>query len=107
MLPPDKYQALRERVDLEFAPENPTRFGADDPVALEVDVKNVRQLIIKVFEINTENYYKQHAQGGQHGHRARRARGQRRDHPHVRHAAAAAGAAAVRVPASSSSPVSM
>jgi hypothetical protein len=61
MLPPDKYQALRERVDLEFAPDNPTRFGANDPVALEVDVKNVRQLIIKVFEINTENYYKQHS----------------------------------------------
>jgi hypothetical protein len=44
--------ALSERVDIELSPRNPARFGADDPVALEVFVKNVPELQIKVFRIN-------------------------------------------------------
>ena len=54
---PGYYQTLKERVDIEFAPHNPTTFGADDPVTLEVDVKNVETLVVKVFEINTLNYH--------------------------------------------------
>ena len=44
--------ALSDRVDIELSPRNPARFGADDPVALEVFVKNVSELQIKVFRIN-------------------------------------------------------
>ena len=60
LLSPALYQQLKERVDLDFAPTNKTVFGADQPVGLDVYVKNVESLIIKVFEINTRSYYRQY-----------------------------------------------
>ena len=59
LLPAEKYQALKDRVDLDFAPTNPQYFAADQPVQLDVHVKNVNTLIVKVFEINTTDYYRQ------------------------------------------------
>jgi hypothetical protein len=58
MLPPATYQALKERIDLDFAFENQTEFAPDQPVGLDVYVKNVPTLIVKVFEINTGNFYR-------------------------------------------------
>lgn len=60
LLPPELFQALKERIDLEFAPTNKTQFAPDDVVSLDLDVKNVGTLIVKVFEINTKSYYRQH-----------------------------------------------
>ena len=57
MLSPEKYRALRDRVDLDFAPDNQTYFHPNDSVAFDVYVKNVETLIVKVYEINTRNYY--------------------------------------------------
>ncbi len=59
MLSAEKYRALQERVDLEFALSNPVHFAPDAPVELEVFVKNVSQLILRVYEINTTGYYRQ------------------------------------------------
>ncbi|MCA9079854.1 MAG: DUF4200 domain-containing protein [Planctomycetaceae bacterium] len=59
LLSPEQFRQLRERVDLDFDPANPTQFAAAAPVSLSVDIKNVSTLIVKVFEINTENYYRQ------------------------------------------------
>lgn len=58
LLSPSEYQALKDRVDLDFAISNPRVFGAGDPVQLDLFVKNVEKLIIKVYEINTANYYR-------------------------------------------------
>ena len=58
LLPPGKVQALKERVDIDFAPTNKSRFAPEEAVALEVDVKNVPTLIVKVFEINALNFYR-------------------------------------------------
>ncbi|MCA9145386.1 MAG: hypothetical protein KDB05_21465 [Planctomycetales bacterium] len=60
LLPPDRYQALKDRIDLDFAPTNPKFFAADDSVSLDLDVKNVATLIVRVFEINTKNFYREH-----------------------------------------------
>ncbi len=60
MLPPSYYQNLKERVDLDFAPTNPTVFTLDEQVALDLWVKNVETLIVKIFEINTTNFYRTH-----------------------------------------------
>jgi len=59
MLSPAKYQALKERVDLDFAATNKTTFRAGEPVSLDLYVKNVKTLIVKVYEINTFNYYRE------------------------------------------------
>lgn len=53
---------LNERVDIEFAATNPKYFGPDDIVSLDVYIKNVPKLYVKVFEINTTNYYKEKGQ---------------------------------------------
>lgn len=56
----DRYQALRDRVDIVFAPTCRTTFRAKDPVRLDVDVKNVPTLVVKVFEVNTLNFVLAH-----------------------------------------------
>jgi len=58
MLSPQDLQQLRQRVDLRFALTNPELIQPDEPVELDVWVKNVDKLIIKVFRINELNYYR-------------------------------------------------
>ena len=60
LLPPELYQQLKERIDLDFAFTNKTEFAADEPVSVDLHVKNVDTLIVKVFEINARNFYRQH-----------------------------------------------
>ncbi|MBL8723775.1 MAG: hypothetical protein JNK49_06995 [Planctomycetes bacterium] len=50
-------EALQNRVELDFAPAQRTRFGPDEAVALQVDVKNVPTLLVKVFAIDTFRYH--------------------------------------------------
>ena len=59
MLSPAEYQALKDRIDLDFAETNKQRFAAEDAVSLDLFVKNVKTLIVKVYEINTGNFYRQ------------------------------------------------
>ena len=59
LLPPAQFQQLKERVDLDFAYTNKTQFAPDEPVKLELYVKNVGTMIVKVFEINTKTYYRE------------------------------------------------
>ena len=54
---PGFHQALKDRVEIEFARTNRTWFRASDPVSLSVDVKNVGTLVVKVFEVNSLNYF--------------------------------------------------
>ena len=63
LLSPDEYKRLKERVDIDFAPENPRQFGLDQPVKLTAYVKNMRTpLTVNVYEINTFNYYRETGQ---------------------------------------------
>jgi hypothetical protein len=50
--------ALEARVEIEFAPTQPRHHGARDPVALEVDLKHVDTLLVKVFEVDAFNWYR-------------------------------------------------
>ena len=56
---PGDVPAAKERIDLDFAYTNKTELAADDPVGLDLYVKNVDTLIVKVFEVNTQNFYRQ------------------------------------------------
>ena len=60
---PDAYKAVKERVDIDFAPQNPTYFSTNEAIVLHADIKNVPVLLVKVFEINTFNYYRQKNSG--------------------------------------------
>jgi hypothetical protein len=57
LLSPSAFQALKDRVDVEFAPNSRDRYGVDETVELRLHIKNVQTLIVKVFEVNTLNYY--------------------------------------------------
>lgn len=56
-LSPAEYAELKDRIDIDFLPTNPTNFGADDDVKLTLAIKNVPTLIVNVFEVNTVAYY--------------------------------------------------
>lgn len=58
LLPPEQFRALKERIDIDFAFTNKTDFGADEVVKLDLFVKNVPTLMVKVFEVNTKNFYR-------------------------------------------------
>ncbi|MES2708459.1 MAG: hypothetical protein V4726_17840 [Verrucomicrobiota bacterium] len=58
LLPPAAYQQLRTRTDLEFDPGCREDWLPQDEVALDLYIKNVPQLLVKVFEINTENVHR-------------------------------------------------
>jgi hypothetical protein len=58
LMDPTAVQALKDRVDLDFSYTNREDFKQDDAVSLEVNVKNIKTLIMKVYEINAANYYK-------------------------------------------------
>ena len=59
MLSASEYRELKERVDIQFAADNPKALGLNDPVQVRAYVKHVPTLIVKIFEINTFNYYRQ------------------------------------------------
>ena len=58
LLPPARYKALKERVDIDFAATNDSIIRGAAAVELDVYVKNVPKLIVKVYEINTANFYR-------------------------------------------------
>lgn len=58
-LSPGEVQALKDRVEITFAPTNRERYSAADEVALTATLKNVPELIVKVYEINTLNFYRE------------------------------------------------
>ncbi len=58
LLSPDAYQALKDRVDLEFDPASREEWAPEDEVSLDVGMKNVPRVIVRIFEINTENVHR-------------------------------------------------
>ncbi|MBI1851102.1 MAG: hypothetical protein HYR85_12230, partial [Planctomycetes bacterium] len=53
---PAYYEQLKERVEIAFPPTQKTAFGANDPVSIDVDLKNVDKLLVKVFVIDTFDF---------------------------------------------------
>ncbi|MCG3181905.1 MAG: hypothetical protein BIFFINMI_04345 [Phycisphaerae bacterium] len=58
LMPPSIYQALKDRVDVDFAFTNKELFTPNEPVSLDLFVKNVPKLILKVYQVNALNYYR-------------------------------------------------
>ncbi|OWK44511.1 hypothetical protein [Fimbriiglobus ruber] len=57
-LPPELFRAIKDRSDIDFAFTNKTDFATAEPVTLDLFVKNVPTLLVKVFEINTRTVYR-------------------------------------------------
>ncbi|RKY22069.1 MAG: hypothetical protein DRQ55_02135 [Planctomycetota bacterium] len=54
---PEALAALKDRVEIRFAAGSRARFAPDDSVSLEVDLKNVGSLLVRVFELDTFTAY--------------------------------------------------
>ncbi len=57
VLGPARAAAVRERVELAWCLHDRTRFGANERVVLEVDVKHVPELTVNVFRIDPVTYF--------------------------------------------------
>ena len=57
-LPPEMFRQLKDRIDIDFASTNTTSFGVDEAVKLELFIKNVPTMMVKIFELNTVNFYR-------------------------------------------------
>lgn len=54
----EEFQTLRDRTDLDFDPASRERWAPGDEVTLDLHVKNVPQLLVRTFEINTEHVHR-------------------------------------------------
>jgi hypothetical protein len=57
LITPTEFQALKDRVDIEFPATNAPQFLPGDDIAFDVIVKNTPKLIVKIFELNTLNFF--------------------------------------------------
>ncbi|MBL9181794.1 MAG: hypothetical protein JNN17_06615 [Verrucomicrobiaceae bacterium] len=57
LITPTEFQALKDRVDIEFPATNASQFLPGDDIAFDVVVKNTPKLIVKIFELNTLNFF--------------------------------------------------
>jgi hypothetical protein len=57
-LPPELFRQLKDRADIDFAFTNKTDYTSDEPVALDLFVKGVSTMLVKVYEVNTRHVYR-------------------------------------------------
>jgi hypothetical protein len=57
LLTPTAFQQLKDRVDIEFIATNAPQFKPGDDIQFDVVVKNTPKLIVKIFELNTLNFF--------------------------------------------------
>ncbi len=61
-LTPDEQRELQARIELKFSLSNPTYYRPSDSVRLTLDVKNVPELLVKVYRLNARNILMQQKQ---------------------------------------------
>ena len=54
------FKQLKDRVDIDFSPTKQEVFKDDEVIAIDLFVKNVDSLIVKVYEINELNFYRRY-----------------------------------------------
>jgi hypothetical protein len=57
LITPTEFQQIKDRVDIEFPATNTPAFRAGEDIQFDVAVKNTPKLIVKIFELNTLNFY--------------------------------------------------
>jgi hypothetical protein len=59
MLDPQSVNQLKEKIELEFLPDCQTTFKPDETVEVSARVKAIKKLIVKVYQINPINFYRE------------------------------------------------
>lgn len=55
---PEEFKRIQDQVLIRFKETNKEKFAIEESVKLILELKNIPELIIKVFEFNTETYYR-------------------------------------------------
>lgn len=55
---PSEFKRIQDEVILRFKETNKEKFTVDESVKIALELKNIPELVIKVFEFNTETYYR-------------------------------------------------
>lgn len=55
---PEQFKSIEEETFLRFKDTNCDKFKVEEPVELTLELKNVKKVTIKVYEFNTETYYR-------------------------------------------------
>ena len=58
VLGPERYRAIQQRVELRFTAQNKLRYKPGEAVALQLRVKNIEKLLVRVYPINTAAWYR-------------------------------------------------
>ncbi|MEM8733639.1 MAG: hypothetical protein AAGG44_05440 [Planctomycetota bacterium] len=59
-LSPDEQQELKQRVEVQFARDSVSSVPVGGPLRLRLQVKNLEDLVVRVYEIDCAEYYRQH-----------------------------------------------
>lgn len=54
----ETYRAIQQRIELGFTPQNQTRFMPGEAVRLQLRMKNIDKLLVRMYPINTEAWYR-------------------------------------------------
>lgn len=57
LISPAHFQTLKDRVDIEFPKTNAQTFSPGVDIAFDVTVKNTPKLLVKIYEVNTLNFF--------------------------------------------------
>ncbi|TWU23348.1 hypothetical protein Pla52o_28840 [Novipirellula galeiformis] len=60
LLSAEERQAIRDSVQLRLAAQNPIRFGKEEASQLLIDVKNIDELVLRIYEINSLAFLRNH-----------------------------------------------
>jgi hypothetical protein len=60
MLDAVQRKEIRDRVELKLSSENPRHFAETDKTQLKIDVKNIPEIVVRTYQINTPSYYRHH-----------------------------------------------
>ena len=54
----DEFKTIQDEVIIRFKETNQEKFKVEDIVKIDLELKNIPELVIKVYEFNTETYYR-------------------------------------------------
>ena len=57
LLTPQAFQALKDRVEIDFSAASPRILAPAEDVSLDLMIKNVPKLIVKIYELNTLSFF--------------------------------------------------
>ena len=53
----DQYCTLAKKKEINLCEHNPTEFKINEEIKIDLEIKNIKNIHVSIYEINTENYF--------------------------------------------------